>query len=55
MTKNNEFYGEFYIRLLRRDKNFYYVGIIGKSETTVSLLIDAESGEVLARRESSLR
>ncbi len=55
MTQNNEFYGEFYIRLLRRDKNFYYVGIIGKSETTVSLLIDAESGEVLARRESSIR
>lgn len=55
MTQNGEFYGEFYVRLLRRDKNYYYVGIIDKAGKTVSLLLDAESGEVLARRESDLR
>lgn len=50
MTVNKQFAGEFYVRLLRRDKNYYYVGIIDKNGNTVSLLLDAESGEVLARR-----
>lgn len=44
------FAGEFYVRLLRREKNYYYVGIIDTAGKTVSLLLDAESGEVLARR-----
>lgn len=50
MTENGEFRGEFYIRLLRRDKNYYYVGIIGKEGKTLSLLLDGENGKVLARR-----
>ena len=50
MTDENGFYGEFYVRLLRRDKNYYYVGIIDKTGATVSILLDSESGEVLARR-----
>ncbi len=50
MTQNGAFGGEFYVRLLRRDKNYYYVGIIDTSGKTVSLLLDGESGEVLARR-----
>lgn len=44
------FRGEFYVRLLRRDKNYYYVGIIDEGGC-LSLLLDAETGEVLARRE----
>lgn len=53
LTKDNVFLGEFRIRLLRRDVNYYYVGIIAPSGKTVSLLLGAESGEVLARRESA--
>ena len=52
MTKNGQFEGEFYVRLLRRDKNYYYVGIVSKDAGVISLLLDGESGEVLARRES---
>lgn len=50
MEINGEFGGEFYIRLLRRDKNYYYVGIIDTSGKTTSLLLDGESGAVLAKR-----
>lgn len=50
MTEGGTFYGEFYVRLLRRDKNYYYVGIVNKSGGVLSLLLDGETGEVLARR-----
>ncbi len=50
--KDGAFQSEFRVRLLRRDRNYYYVGIIDGDGTTISLLLDAESGEVLARRES---
>lgn len=49
MTENGKFAGEFYVRLLRRNTNFYYVGIIDKNGETISLLLDSETGEVLAR------
>lgn len=52
MTTSNGFNGEFYVRLLRRDANYYYVGIVDRDGKTISLLLDSESGEVLARRES---
>lgn len=38
------------MRLLRRDKNYYYVGITDCTGKTISLLLNAETGEVLARR-----
>lgn len=50
-TADGAFRGEFRVRLLRRDANYYYVGIV-TGEGTVSLLLGGESGEVLARRES---
>ncbi len=53
LTVNKQFFGEFRVRLLRRDKNYYYVGIVATDGHTVSLLLDAESGNVLARRESA--
>ena len=37
MTKNKRFYGEFYVRLLRRNVNYYYVGIVDESGNTLSL------------------
>ncbi len=52
MTKGGVFLGEFHIRLLRRDKNYYYVGIVDRDGETVSLLLDSESGSVLARRDT---
>jgi len=51
LTQNGEFGGELYVRLLKRDKNYYYVGIISKDGKVLSLLLDAESGSVLAKRE----
>ncbi len=52
MMRNGTFTGEFYVRLLRRKSNFYYVGIIDGEGKTISLLLDSETGKVLARRES---
>ncbi len=53
MTQDGVFRGEFYVRLLRRDKNYYYVGVANSAGSLLSLLIDAETGEVLARRENN--
>ena len=52
MTGKDGFAGEFYVRLLRRETNYYYVGIIDKNGGTLSLLLDGETGEVLARRKT---
>ncbi len=46
------FHGEFHVRLVRRDKNYYYVGIVDERGGTTSLLLDGESGAVLARRKN---
>lgn len=54
MTSGGSFCGEFYIRLLRRDRNYYYVGIVDTNGETLSLLLDSETGEVLARRDSKV-
>ncbi len=52
LTEDGVFRGEFYVRLLRRDKNYYYVGILDRAGGVLSLLLDGETGEVLARREN---
>ncbi len=52
MTGSDGFAGEFYVRLLRRESNYYYVGIIDRDGGTLSLLLDAETGDVLARRKT---
>ncbi len=54
MTSGGSFCGEFHVRLLRRDKNYYYVGIIDRDGETLSLLLDSETGEVLARRDTRI-
>lgn len=51
MTEGGAFCGEFHVRLLRRDKNYYYVGIVDRRGGILALLLDAETGEVLARRQ----
>ncbi len=50
LTQNGAFCGEIFVRLLRRDKTYYYVGIADTSGKTISLLLNSETGEVLARR-----
>ena len=52
LMQNGCFMGEFHVRLLRRDANYYYVGIVDGKGHTISLLLDSETGETLARRES---
>ena len=54
MKKNGVFCGELCVRLLRRDKNYYYFAVTD-GEERVALLLDAETGEVLARRADTLR
>lgn len=49
MSRGGTFHGEFHVRLLRRDKNYYYIGIVDENGI-LSLLLDSETGEVLARR-----
>lgn len=51
MKKEGIFCGEFRVRLLRREQNYYYVAVTDGSEQ-IALLIDAETGEILARRAS---
>ena len=51
MSADGQFRGEFCVRLLRRDKNYYYVGIVDTNGKLISLLLDSESGQVLARHE----
>ena len=50
MEREGVFCGEFRVRLLRRDKNYYYVAVTD-GEKHIALLLDAQTGETLARRE----
>ena len=45
---------EIAVRLLRRDKNYYYFAVTD-GKTRIALLLDGETGEQLARREDGLR
>lgn len=50
MEREGVFCGEFRVRLLRRDKNYYYIAVTD-GEKHIALLLDAQTGETLARRE----
>ncbi|MBQ8885215.1 MAG: hypothetical protein IJY62_02440 [Clostridia bacterium] len=52
LTDKNGFAGEFYIRLISEDGLYYYVGIIDRNGKVLSMLLSAESGKVLAKREA---
>ncbi|MDE7158345.1 MAG: hypothetical protein K2N74_02115 [Clostridiales bacterium] len=51
LTQNGSFAGEFHVRLLRREINYYYVGITDTNGNTIALLLNSETGDLLARRE----
>lgn len=52
LTDKYGFAGEIYIRLIYEDAAYYYFGIIEKSGKITAFLMNAESGKVLAKRES---
>lgn len=52
MTDKYGFTGEIYLRLIYEDSPYYYVGIIDREEKTNAFLINAETGKILAKRQS---
>lgn len=52
LTDKNKFGGEIYLRFIFDKKGYYYVGIISEEKGTLSLLVDAATGEIIAERES---
>lgn len=53
MTENNKLCGEIYLRFIwDDDKAYYYVGITDRDKNTLSLLLNAASGEIIAERKS---
>ena len=51
MTDSKGFAGEIYLRLIYEDAPYYYIGIIDREGTIFALLVDSESGKILAKRE----
>lgn len=53
ITENNKLCGEIYLRFIWDDgKAYYYVGITDRNKNTLSLLLNASSGEIIAERKS---
>ena len=51
LTDSKGFAGEIYLRLNYEDAPYYYIGIIDREGTIFALLVDSESGKILAKRE----
>lgn len=52
LTDKNGFVGEIYVRLICENEPYYYVGLIEKSGKIRAYLLSANTGKVLAKRES---
>ena len=52
LTENNAFVGEIYLRLICEDEPYYYIGLITKDGKNRAYLLTADTGKVLAKRES---
>ncbi len=52
MTDKYGFAGEIYLRLLYEDAPYYYVGVIERNATVHAFLINAQTGKIIAKRES---
>lgn len=52
MTDKYGFSGEIYIRLIYEEAPYYYVGVINREGSIHAFLINAQSGKILARRQS---
>ncbi len=52
MTDKYGFSGEIYLRLIYEDSPYYYIGIIDRNERIYAFLMNAETGKILAKRQS---
>ena len=52
LTTENGFVGEIYLRLISEDEPYYYIGLISKDGKIHAYLLTADTGKVLAKRES---
>lgn len=52
MTDKYGFTGEIYLRLIYEDSPYYYIGIIERNGTIHAFLLHAQTGKILAKRES---
>jgi hypothetical protein len=52
MTDKYGFKGEIYVRLIYEDTPYYYVGLIGRDKTMYAFLVNAQTGKILAKRQS---
>jgi hypothetical protein len=52
MTDKYGFSGEIYLRLLFEDSPYYYVGIIDRQGNCIAFLMNAETGKILAQRQT---
>ena len=52
MTDKYGFTGEIYLRLIYEDAPFYYVGVISRNGEIYAFLMNAETGKILAKRQS---
>ncbi len=52
LTDKYGFAGEIYLRLIYEDAPYYYIGVIDREGKTNAFLMNAESGKILAKRQS---
>lgn len=52
LTDDNGFVGEIYLRLICEDAPYYYIGLIEKNGKIRAYLLAADSGKILAKRET---
>lgn len=52
MTDDYGFAGEIYLRLIYEDSPYYYIGVIDRNGGTNAFLMNAQTGKILARRQS---
>lgn len=52
LTDKYGFSGEIHMRLLFEDSPYYYIGIIDRNGNCIAFLMNAESGKILAKRET---
>ena len=52
LTDKYGFSGEIYLRLLFEDSPYYYVGIIDRQGNCTAFLMNAETGKILAKRQT---
>ena len=52
LTDEYGFAGEIYLRLIYEDSPYYYVGVIDRTGNVTAFLMNAETGKILAKRQS---